>query len=136
MQCNESVSLNEVVSPLSVVFNKLYTLVDVTVGNFLRTCLVDMKPEAHRLLVEAHDEAALSERTYREWFQKFKNGDFDVGDKDRSGRPKIYDDAEWDELLEEDSSQTQKELALTLEVAQQAVSHRLKSLGIIHKQSN
>ena len=38
--------------------------------------------------------------------------------------------------MEEDSSQTQKELALTLEVTQQAVSHRLKSLGMVHKQGN
>ncbi|GBP20713.1 Mariner Mos1 transposase [Eumeta japonica] len=68
--------------------------------------------EAHRLLVEAYNEAALSERTCREWFQKFKYDDFDIEDKDRSGRPKNYEDAE----LEEDSSQTQKELALTLEV--------------------
>ena len=37
--------------------------------------------EAHRLLVEAYGEAALSERSCREWFQKFKNGEFDVEDK-------------------------------------------------------
>lgn len=92
--------------------------------------------EAHQLLVEAYGEGTLSERTCREWFQKFKNGDFDVEDKDRSGRPKIYEDAELEELLEEDSSQTQKELALTLEVTQQAVSYRLKSLGMFHKQGN
>jgi len=49
--------------------------------------------EAHRLLVEAYNE-----RTCREWFQKFKNGDFDVEDKDRSGRPKIYEDAELEEF--------------------------------------
>jgi len=30
--------------------------------------------QAHRLLVEAYGEAALSERSCREWFQKFKNG--------------------------------------------------------------
>ncbi|GBP34661.1 Mariner Mos1 transposase [Eumeta japonica] len=87
--------------------------------------------EAHRLLVKSYNEAALSERTCREWFQKFKNGDFDVKDKDRTGRPKIYEDAE----LEEDSSQTQKQLALTLEVTQQAALHRLKSTEIIHKQA-
>lgn len=87
--------------------------------------------EAHRLLVEAYGETALSERTCREWFQKFKNGDFDVEDKDRSGRSKIYENAELKELLVEDSSQTQKKLALNLEVTQQAVSHRLKSLGMI-----
>ncbi|GBP35892.1 Mariner Mos1 transposase [Eumeta japonica] len=65
-------------------------------------------PEAHRLLVETYNEAASSEGKCREWFQKFKNGDFDVEDKDRSGRPKIYEDVE----LEENSSQIQKELAL------------------------
>ena len=38
--------------------------------------------EAHRLLVEAY--GSLSERSC-EWFQKFKNGEFDVEDKERSG---------------------------------------------------
>ena len=37
--------------------------------------------EAHRLLVEAYGEAALSERSCREWFRKFKNGEFDVEKK-------------------------------------------------------
>lgn len=92
--------------------------------------------EAHRLLLEAYGEAALSERSCQEWFQKFKNGEFDVKDKERSGRPKVYEDMELEVLLEEDSSQTQKELALTLQVTQQAISHRLKSLGMIQKQGN
>lgn len=92
--------------------------------------------EAHRLLLEAYGEAALSERSCQEWFQKFKNGEFYVKDKERSGRPKVYEDMELEVLLEEDSSQTQKELALTLQVTQQAISHRLKSLGMIQKQGN
>ena len=37
--------------------------------------------EAHRLLVEARGEAALSKRNWRVWFQKFKNGEFDVEEK-------------------------------------------------------
>ncbi|KAG5347204.1 NOP58 protein, partial [Acromyrmex charruanus] len=48
--------------------------------------------EAHRLLVEAYGEAALSETSCRKWFQKFKNGEFDVEDKERSGRPKVLDE--------------------------------------------
>ena len=71
--------------------------------------------EAHRLLVEAYGDAALSERSC-EWFQKFKNGEFDVEDKERSGRPKVYEDAELKALLDEDSCQTQKELTFTLGV--------------------
>ncbi|EFN82239.1 hypothetical protein EAI_12292, partial [Harpegnathos saltator] len=39
--------------------------------------------EAHRLLVETYGETALSERSYREWFQKFKNGKVDMEDKER-----------------------------------------------------
>jgi len=93
--------------------------------------------EAHRLLVEAYDDAVLSERSCREWFQKFKNGEFDVEDKERSGRPKVYEDAELeDALLDENSCQTQKELALTLRVTQQTISYRLKLLGMIQKQEN
>ena len=40
----------------------------------------------------------------------------------------MYEDAELEALLDEDSCQTQKELALTLVATQQAISHRLKSL--------
>ncbi|GBP44727.1 Mariner Mos1 transposase [Eumeta japonica] len=58
--------------------------------------------ELYQLLAEAYNEATLSDSTCREWFQEFKNGDFDVEDKGRSKRPKNYEDAE----LEEDSSQT------------------------------
>ena len=42
--------------------------------------------EAHRLLVETYGEAALSERSCRELFQKFENTEFDIEDKERSGR--------------------------------------------------
>ena len=45
--------------------------------------------EAHRLLVQTYSEAALSEISCREWFQKIKNGEFAIEDKERSGRPKV-----------------------------------------------
>ena len=65
--------------------------------------------EAHRLLVERYGEAASSERTCREWFQKFKNSEFHIEDKERSGRPKVYGDAELEALLDQDLCQTQEE---------------------------
>ncbi|GFX65334.1 hypothetical protein TNCV_3168811 [Trichonephila clavipes] len=37
--------------------------------------------EAHRMLSNTYGEAAISERTCRECFQRFKNGDFDVEDQ-------------------------------------------------------
>ena len=65
---------------------------------------------------------------------KFKNGEFDIEDKERSGRPIVYEDAELEALLDQDSYQTQEELERTLGVTQLAISYRLKSLGIIQKQ--
>ena len=65
--------------------------------------------EAHRLFVETYGEAALSEQNYREWFQKFKNSEFDIEEKERSRRPKVYKDAELEALLDQDSCQTQEE---------------------------
>ena len=43
--------------------------------------------EAYRMLSNTYGEAAISERTCREWFQRFKNGDFDVEDR-HSGEKK------------------------------------------------
>ena len=51
----------------------------------------------------------LSEKSCREWFQKFKNGEFDIEDKERRGRPKVYEDAELQALLDQDPCQAQKE---------------------------
>ena len=92
--------------------------------------------EAHRFLVETYCEAALSDISCREWFQKFKNGEFDIENKERRGRLKVYEDAKLEVLLDQDSCQSQEELALTLGMTQQAISHPLKSLGMIQKQRN
>ena len=90
--------------------------------------------EAYRMLSNTYGEAA-SERTCREWFQRFKNGDFDVEDRHSGGREKVFEDAEL-EALEQDSCQNQEELARSLGVTQQAISKRLKAMGMIQKQGN
>jgi len=70
--------------------------------------------EAHRMLSNTYGEAAISERTCRE-FQRFKNGDFDVEDRHSGGR-EVFEDAELEALLEQDSCQNQEELARSLRV--------------------
>ena len=62
--------------------------------------------EAHRLLVETYGEAGSNERSCFEWFWQFKNGEFDIEDKERSGKPKVYEDVELEVLLDQDSYQT------------------------------
>ena len=50
--------------------------------------------DAHRILVETYGNHILSETTYRDCFRRFKNNDFDVEDKERSGTPKKFEDKE------------------------------------------
>jgi len=69
-------------------------------------------------------------------FQCFKNGDFDVEDRHSGGRENVFEDAESETLLEQDSCQNQEELARSLGVTQKAISKRLKAMGIIQKQGN
>ena len=40
--------------------------------------------ESHRMLVEAYGDHALSEATCKRWFQRFRDNDFDVRNKERS----------------------------------------------------
>ena len=74
------------------------------------------------MLSNTYGEAAISERTCREWFQRFKNGDFDVEDRHSGGKEKVFEDAELEALLEQDSYKNQEELAGSSGVTQQAIS--------------
>jgi transposase len=89
--------------------------------------------ESHRMLVEAYGIHALSETTCRDWFRRFKNKDFDVEDKERSGQPKKFEDTELQALLDEDDTQTQEQLSEVLNVDRTTVSKRLKAMGKIQK---
>ena len=82
------------------------------------------------MLVKVYGDTVPTNKSCREWF-RFKDGDFNVEDKPRSGQPKKFEDKELEALLEED--QTQEELAESLGVTQ-AVSVRLKAM--IQKQGN
>jgi len=66
---------------------------------------------------------APTDKSCREWFRCFKDGDFSIEDKPRSGQPKKFEDKELEALLEEGQSQTQEELAELLGITQ-AVSVR------------
>ena len=88
--------------------------------------------EAHRMLVEVYGDTAPTDKSCREWFRRFKDGDFSVEDKPRSGQPKKFEDKELEALLEENQSQTQEKLA-ELGVSQQAVSIRLRVMGMNSK---
>jgi len=75
-----------------------------------------------------------SERTCRVWFERFRNGDFDVRVKERPGQPKKLGDIELQELLDENPAQTFLKLSKALNVTLKTVSKRLHTMGMIHKE--
>ena len=81
--------------------------------------------EAHRLLVETYDEHAPVIRTCETWFRQFKSGDFDLTDNEHPGAAKKFEDEELQALLDEDLTQSQQQLAQTLNVTRGAICQRL-----------
>lgn len=75
----------------------------------------------------------VSKSTCEYWYKRFKEGDFDVSDRERTGPPVKVDDQELQALLDENSCQTEKQLSEQLGVTQQTVSYRLKAMGKIRK---
>lgn len=92
--------------------------------------------ETHRILMEVYGEHVPDERTCQRWFKRFKNGDFNTEDRERSGQPKKFENEKLEALLNENPHQTLKELADALNVTQMAVSKRLKAMGLVQKQGN
>ena len=68
------------------------------------------------------------------WYKRFKSGDFDLNDREHPGQPLKFEDTELQALLDEDSAQTQKELAHRLGVTEAAISKRLHAMGKIQKE--
>jgi len=67
-----------------------------------------------------------SERTYiTVWFECFRNGDFDVRDKEHPRQPKKFEDFQLQELFDTNPDQTLLELSKALNVTPKVVSKRL-----------
>ena len=84
-------------------------------------------------------EAALSETTCRESFQRFKSGDFDVEDRHGGEKEKMIEDPELEELLAEDTCTPVDEVEHTLFICdrwpRKIISHKsmLLPLGAVHR---
>lgn len=89
--------------------------------------------ESYRLLQEAYGVDAPSNTTCKDWFKRFRNGDLDVEDKSRSGRPKQFEDDDLKALLDADPQQTRHQLAGTLGISKSVISMRLKAMRVKNK---
>lgn len=90
--------------------------------------------EAHEMIGEVYGQDILTVRACQKWFKRFKDGDFDLVNKDRGRPPNRFEDDELQALLDEDDAQTQEQLSRALNVTQQAVSLRLHAMGKIQKE--
>ena len=89
--------------------------------------------QATQSICSAYGDSVLDVQTCQNWFARFRSGNFDLIDKDRSGRPAEADDEKLEEILEEDPIKSTRELAIELAVSQTTVCNRLKALGKILK---
>lgn len=91
--------------------------------------------EATRNLQEVFGKETVKDRTVRIWYKKFKNENFSLEDKPRSGRPSVVDDAILKSELRADPFSTTRELAKRLQVSQTAITTNIHKLGFIQKWS-
>lgn len=90
--------------------------------------------ECHRLLVNTFGESlSPSLSTCEYWYRRFKAGDFDILDKERSGAPKKLEEPELEQLLEDNPHRTQRQLAVILNVSHATIHRRLRNIGVIRK---
>lgn len=89
--------------------------------------------EAARDICKVYGEGVLGVSTAQKWFAKFKNGDFDLEDTPRSGRPSEIDEDRLKALLKEDGRQTTRELAEKMDCSAMTISNHLQSIGFTQK---
>ncbi|UYV78857.1 hypothetical protein LAZ67_17000019 [Cordylochernes scorpioides] len=127
---------------LGVVYYELLQLNESITGEVYRRQLITIRQDAplkrsspctqNKLYHDLADQVDLFKTWYREMLFTYEGG---TRQRTRR-RPIKFEDAELEALLDEDSSQTQEELAETLGVTQQAILNRLKVMGMVQKQGN
>lgn len=75
----------------------------------------------------------LSDRTVRNWFERFRGGNFDVKDIPRSGRPVTKKADEILQMVESDPQASTHDIANALNVDQETVWNHLKKAGYSKK---
>ncbi|XP_014790817.1 histone-lysine N-methyltransferase SETMAR-like [Octopus bimaculoides] len=84
--------------------------------------------EAMKNICEVYPDAVKA-RTCRLWFKRFKDGDYDISDKPRSGRPSALNDEFLNETIESDPRQSTRNLAQKFNVSRSTVHEHLKQIG-------
>jgi len=73
---------------------------------------------------------AVSHSTAKYWFQRFREGDFSLEDRARSGRPSTLDIQRLHTLINSDPTQTTRNLAEQLDTSHSTVERHLHEQGM------
>jgi len=85
--------------------------------------------EAARNICSFMGGGVVSERDAQLWFKRFRDGQTDLDDLPRSGRPREIDDDELQKIVDSDSTLSLRDYATVLECSYTAVESHLKELG-------
>ena len=66
--------------------------------------------------------------TYEAWCWQFKSGDFNVKESERSGRSQKCEDKQLQEILDDEPTQTQRQLAEALYMSEETFSRRFQAM--------
>ena len=88
---------------------------------------------AAKAICDVEGEGTVAPRTAQKWFKRFNDGDFDLEDKPRSGRPIKLDDGDLQAELDIEPSSSSRELAEELGVGYRTVLRHLHQLDFVHK---
>jgi len=76
---------------------------------------------------------AVAESLVRKWFTHFRNSNFDLENRERSGRPAVIDDDQILTLIENDPRHTTRDIAEVLHISHISVIRHLKTLRYINR---
>lgn len=105
----------------------------------IRSCLLydfnrDLSAgESQRSINDAFGAGTVSKATAKDWFARFRGGDFDLDDRPRSGRPSVVDDSLLRAAIEANPYQSTRELAERFEVDQKTIFNHLHAMGKVCK---
>lgn len=89
--------------------------------------------QTRREICDVYGAEAVTPRMCQFWFNRFRNGKFDLEDSSRSGRPIKISDDQILELIKNNCHYTIREIGSRLNISHAAVAHRLKTLGMVKR---
>ncbi|XP_026831394.1 histone-lysine N-methyltransferase SETMAR [Ooceraea biroi] len=89
--------------------------------------------QTHRNLCEVFGQDVITVRSCQFWFEKFRNGDFNLENEPRSGRPSVIDKARLRSRVKETPDITTRELEAEFGVSHGTIINSLHQLGFVSK---